>query len=274
MHVDLRNVANRIASFEDAPSEVGRPTGSAEGGSSFEGLIANGITDVIHFLLELQGASAHSVEVVVDGLSSRKLKTNDGIIALSKDHRKIVFRLPGIKLKKTDNSPFVVKEQWLRRTYKVEEWYNQKISEFESKGWIPREGKFAGRSYPDIHKGLSIEFDGTILFIESGELRCKVLLECKSAKSSNKNQIDGNAHERFAYQNLEYLELAALYPRTQLLLLTNDAFVRYRNKYHTGFGVHGIRLANAFAWYDFDMVSTTSQYIRLFERWHEWLEGK
>lgn len=274
MHVDLWHVANRIASFEDAPSEVGRPTGSAEGGSSFEGLVANGITDVINFLLEIQGSSAHSVEVAINNLSSRKLRTNDGIIALSKDHRKMIFRLPGIKLEKTHDSPVEVKEQWLRRTYKVEEWYDQKISEFESKGWIPKEGKFADRSYPDIHKGLSIEFDGTILFIERDELRCKVLLECKSAKSSNKIQIDGNAHERFAYQNLEYLELAALYPRTQLLLLTNDAFVRYRNKYHTGFGVHGIRLANAFAWYDFDMVSTTSQYVRLFRRWHAWLEGK
>lgn len=174
MYVDLRRVANRIASFEDALSEVGRPAGSAEGGSSLE----------------------------------------------------------------------------------------------------PREGRFAGCSYPNIHKVLFVEFDGTILFIGSDELRCKVLLECKSAKSSNKIQIDGNAHERFSYQNLEYLELAALYPRTQLLLLTNDAFVHYRNKHHTGFGVHGIGLSNAFAWYDFDMVSTASQYVRLFERWHAWLEGK
>lgn len=151
------------------------------------------------------------------------------------------------------------------------------MNELANRGWIPTNGDkviYSGNNYPNIHKGLSIEFDGTVLFIEDDVLRLKVLLECKSAKSSNKVRIDGNAHERFAYQNLEYLELAALYPRTQLLLLTNDAFVRYRNKYHTGFGVHGIRLANAFAWYDFDMVSTSSQYLRLFERWQAWLEGQ
>ncbi len=269
----LQKIADQIASFEDTPSEAGRPTGSAAGGSSFESLIANGINQVAHLFLSLPGITAHSV--LVSDLSSSKLKTNDGLIALAKEQRKIVFRLPGLDLGETNTSPVTINEQWLKRTYKVEEWYNLKISELADKGWIPTdEVGFSGISYPNIHKGLSIEFDGTVLFIEDDVLRLKVLLECKSAKSSNKVQIDGNAHERFAYQNLEYLELAALYPRTQLLLLTNDAFVRYRNKYHTGFGVHGIRLANAFAWYDFDMVSTSSQYIRLFERWLAWLEGK
>lgn len=269
----FQEVAHQIASFEDAPSKAGRPTGSAKGGFSFEGLVAKGLNQVIGALMSLNGATPHFV--LVGSPSPRKLKTKDGIFAISKHHRQIVFRMRDIISGEAHNTPLALKEQWLKRTYKVEEWYNAKIAELSSKGWIPEDGEvFSGSNYSKIHKDLTIEFDGTVLFIEEGVLQWKVLLECKSAKSSKKGRIDGNAHERFAYQNLEYLELAALYPRTQLLLLTNDAFVRYRNKYHTGFGVHGIRLANAFAWYDFDMVSTASQYIRLFERWHEWLEGK
>ncbi|WP_297859261.1 hypothetical protein [Meiothermus sp.] len=269
----FKDVAHQIASFEDDPSKAGRPTGSAKGGFSFEGLVAKGLNQVIGALRGLHGATPHSV--LVGTLSPRKLKTNDGIFAISKDQRQIVFRMRNIISGETLTTPIVVKEQWLKRTYKVEEWYDGKIAELSSKGWIPEDGEvFSGHNYSKIHKGLTIEFDGTVLFIEKGALCWKVLLECKSAKSSKKGRIDGNAHERFAYQNLEYLELAALYPRTQLILLTNDAFVRYKNKYHTGFGVHGIRLSNAFAWYDFDMVSTASQYVRLFKRWHAWLEGK
>ena len=124
-----------------------------------------------------------------------------------------------------------------------------------------------------IYEGAQIAFDGTIALVESNELRRKVFIEVKSAKSSNGERVDGNAHERFSYQNLEYLELATFYPATQLLLLTNAAFVKYRNKYHTGFGVHAVRLSNAFGFYSFDMVSTKSQYVRLLNSWKSWLEG-
>lgn len=55
--------------------------------------------------------------------------------------------------------------------------------------------------------------------------------------------------------------------------MTNDAFV-YKNKYHTGFGVHGLRLGNTFSWYNFGTVSTPSQYVRLFKSWRDGLEGK
>jgi hypothetical protein len=107
--------------------------------------------------------------------------------------------------------------------------------------------------------------------LERAHLDKKILVEIKSAKSSRGNTIDGNAHERFSFQNMEYLEIAALYPRTQLLLLTNDVFLRYKNKYHTAFGVHAIRLMNAFCFYEFDMVSTSEQYVRLFKKWEKWL---
>jgi len=111
-------------------------------------------------------------------------------------------------------------------------------------------------------------------FFEGDELFSRNLVEIKSAKSSNGERIDGNAHERFSYQNLDYIEISAIYPRTELLLLTNDAYVRYRNKYHTGFAVHALRLSQAFSWYKFSMVSSAGQYFRLFEGWIDWLNGR
>lgn len=268
---DLLGIAQTIATYEDEPSQTGRPTGSARGGSSFEGLVKSGVANLVGLYANIPNIETH--DVLIDDLVPRSVRTGDGLTGLSVGDRLIVFRLPRLSIKPT-NAPVVLNESWLKREFYVDEWYNGRLLEIEEKGWVPEEGLYSGEKYANIHKGLSIEFDGTILFIESGVLRRKVLLECKSAKSSNGLKLDANVHERFSYQSLEYLELATLYPQTQLLLMTNDAFVRYKNKYHTGFGVHSLRLGNAFSWYNFDMVSTTSQYVRLFKSWRDWLEGK
>jgi hypothetical protein len=193
---------------------------------------------------------------------------------------------------KLDEDLAVRINDWIRHKYKVACWYDPKLPELRRKGWIPEESEtsvssqlYRGENYRKIYlekrgeKSKITKFDGAILKLVSPPLSglekaCldkKILVEIKSAKIKSDGSIDGNVHERFSFQNMEYLEIASLYPKTQLLLLTNDVFLRSRNKYYTAFGVHAIRLMNAFCFYEFDMVSTSEQYVRLFKKWEKWL---
>jgi len=178
---------------------------------------------------------------------------------------------------------------WISCKYEIAHWCDPKLPDLRKKGWIPGESEtsvtYRGENYRKIYlkgkgkKSKITEFDGAILKLVSPPLSglekaCldkKILVEIKSAKIKPGGSIDGNAHERFSFQNMEYLEIASLYQGTQLLLLTNDVFLRSRNKYHTAFGVHAIRLANVFPFYEFDMVTTSEQYVRLFKEWEKWL---
>ncbi len=271
---DLKRIAEEISSFEEGPTRTGRPAGSAKGGSNFERLVSSGIAEIAEIVASQTTFALNTVSGATKSYGKTKVLPNT--CALTAGGRQIVFQMPQLSLS-TNPSPIEIRRDWLKKVYPVQEWYGPKLGELGDRGWIPHNEEnlsFSGDNYPRIYEGLTVSFDGTILFIENGMLRKKILLECKSAKSSDSAKIDGNAHERFAYQNLEYLEIAALYPNTQLLLLTNRAFVQYRNKYHTGFGVHALRLTNAFCWYAFDMVSTPVQYLRLFQSWLRWLEGE
>ncbi|GIW38888.1 MAG: hypothetical protein KatS3mg075_369 [Meiothermus sp.] len=274
MPYDPSKIAEMIASFEDGVTQKGRPTGQATGGRSFEANLAIALGSFISQIAQ---------ELRIDPLLIRgedengQILKNEIYLGLSYRNRSIIWNLPSLNVSsqsKKDNQ--TVRYSWLARKYDVSIWYDRVLGALDNRGWVPipeDETNYHGERYSEIYKGSQITFDGTIALIESDQLRRKIFIEAKSAKSSNKGRIDGNAHERFSYQNLEYLELATLYPSTQLLLLTNDAFVRYKNKYHTGFGVHAVRLSNAFGFYSFDMVSTKSQYVRLFNSWKSWIEG-
>ncbi|MEN3039967.1 MAG: hypothetical protein ABDH66_00295 [Bacteroidia bacterium] len=142
--------------------------------------------------------------------------------------------------------------------------------------------------YPQSYRGKKTRFDGVIAFceIEQGcvcgegvreahftitSLHRRYLIEIKAAKSSKQDTIDGNAHERLSFQNLEYLNICLRDPHTDMLVLTNDAFLRYRNKYHAAFGVHAYLLSMQFPTYKFRMVSAATQYLALFMEWYHWL---
>lgn len=273
MPYDPNLIAEKIAGFEDEVSQEGRPTGQATGGRSFEGILATGISTFITQIAEQLGVYPY----LIRGQSEDgKILKGELYVGLRNKSRLIIWNFPNLTVSKLNTaSSEAVRHSWLARVYKVSLWCDSKMGSFVERGWIPTlsDGTpYHGAQYSNIYKGLEVKFDGAIAFVESNELKLKIFIEAKSAKSSNGNRIDGNAHERFSYQNLEYLELAVLYPSTQLLLLTNDAFVKYKNKYHTGFGVHAVRLSNAFGFYNFDMVSTKSQYVRLFNSWKSWIE--
>lgn len=280
----LREIASQIASFEDEESQQNRPAGSASGGSRFEKEVSSGIAHFITLLCKNNLAVPVRIQKELSGPFPRRLEYAGhdvvGVKSFLVEKRCIVFNISHLDLPK--DCPYkgtmTVSDFWLRKEFPVEEWFDLRIGNIEKMGVIPDKSEskrvpFAGPTYKQIYQGLKTKFDGVILFIEEDNLVSKNLVEIKSAKSSNKQRIDGNAHERFAYQNLDYVEIGSIYPGTELLLLTNDAYVRYRNKYHTGFAVHAFRLSQAFPWYRFSMVSSAEQYLRLFEGWIDWLKG-
>jgi hypothetical protein len=140
--------------------------------------------------------------------------------------------------------------------------------------YAPEAGPFAGTQYPSIYSGLMTKFDDTVVLEQDGLLREKLLLEYKTAKSSSRRQIDGNAHERLSFQVMQYLEVATRYTKCSLVVIANGAFVRYRNKYHVSFHVQADRLAN-FAWFSMEHACSVPEYRRLMSGLLSWLfEGR
>lgn len=117
---------------------------------------------------------------------------------------------------------------------------------------------------------LSTSFDDTVVMVEAGVLREKLLLEYKTAKSSKGRQIDGNAHERLSFQVMQYLEAATRYTKCSFVVIANGAFIRYKNKYHVNFRVQADRLRN-FAWFSMEHVCSAREYERLLGGLLVWL---
>lgn len=277
----LIEAAHSIAYYEGEPTRKGQPAGSSERGRLFEKIVSKGFSRAIKSIAQLNGFTATSGSVGSTQIA--KMAHRDRVIlfafagheaekSLVEDLRKEDPLLTGIDPEQLS--------EWIRMKYKVAMWVNHRLPRLGEMGWIPENSErvsYAGDQYRELYSGCTTGFDATVLYlVKEGEgyfLAKKCLLECKSAKSSKGEVIDGNAHERFSFQNLEYLEIATLYPRCELLLLTNDAYVRYRNKYHACFGVHALRLSNAFSWYSFKIITTAEQYLQLFRSWEEWLKN-
>ena len=136
--------------------------------------------------------------------------------------------------------------------------------------YAPSRGEFAGPAYPEMFSGLRTEFDDTVLLVEGGILKEKILLEYKTAKSSKGRQLDGNAHERLSFQIMQYLEIATKYTKCTMVVISNGAFARYRNKYHVNFHVQADRLSN-FSWFEMDHASEARDYLRFLGRLFDWI---
>lgn len=276
----LVEVAQSIAYYEGEGSRAGEPAGSSERGREFEVIVASSFSRTIRHFAQQN----HFVVTAgrIGNNTAVKVAHRDKVILFAFAGRETERRLvQGLQVE----APLLQGidperlSEWIRMSYAVEIWTNPRLPQLDERGWIPKSDErivYADDRYQELYAGLTTSFDATIVYLVKQEeryyLHKKCLVECKSAKSSGGERVDGNAHERFSFQNLEYLEIATLYPRCELLLLTNDAYVRYRNKYHSGFGVHALRLSNAFSWYHFRIVTTTEQYLQLFRSWEEWLK--
>lgn len=298
---ELLEAAREIASYVGEASRPGQPAGTSERGREFESVVTRSFCRAIKAIARDDQFLAGAGEIKIKDNLGRikkelcvKLSRRDEskiLIFLLPDRKTIIEELSELsedfpkchllgKLGKQDDIGC-----WLKRKFRVENWTDCRLKELEKIGWIPTQddsGRLVdtGRRYSDLYKNLTTSFDATIIYLTTQGskyiLEKKILIECKSAKASKEEKIDGNAHERLSFQNLEYLEIAKHYAiqniRCDLVLLTNDAFIRYKNKYHSGFGVHALRLKEAFCWYDLRIVSTTDQYLKLFVSWRDWLD--
>jgi hypothetical protein len=131
--------------------------------------------------------------------------------------------------------------------------------------------RFHGASYPQLFARRTTNFDFSGALVADGALKEKLLFEYKYAKSSNGDTVDGNAHERLAFQVLQYVEIALRYPSCSLNVVAAQAFSEYRNKYHPAFNQQAQRLSETFQQVQFRFAACRSEYISLFNCFAQFL---
>ena len=253
----LQQVAARIEAFEASPSIARTGTGSRREGRAFEDLIGE-----FWSALGDQHERAGAVGAEVSDSSPRHW------MRWSRQDRDLYLPL---RLQRQPDAQQVEPSNWFRTEFPVDELIAAYPGRSDAgRRWAPTSGSFSGERYPLIYSGLSTIFDDTVVLVSAGVLREKILLEYKSAKSSGKRQIDGNAHERLSFQIMQDLEVATRYPRCTLEVVANGAFVRYRNKYHVNFHVQAERLT-AFGWFAMQHRCTARETVGLATGLADWL---
>jgi len=258
----ILKICEQMENFE-APGSIAKTgTGSRREGEDFENLIAK-LWLEFRDTAQLSGAN---IEIVKTSGSRFYAKLTVG--------KRSVF-IPTLEDNNITHYLDVENSQWLDIAFSVSGLVEKYPTEDEAiRRYAPETGPYANKSYPSIYKGMKTKFDDTVVLLDNGILREKILLEYKTAKSTAKHQIDGNAHERLSFQMMQYLEVATRYTKCSLVVIANGAFVRYRNKYHVNFHIQADRLRN-FSWFSMEYACTKAAYIRFLEGLLNWLfEGK
>lgn len=258
--IEIQRISKQLEDFEASKSISSIGTGTRREGAGFESLVAQ-FWDAVAQEAVFQGATSR----IVHGAGSRRWN------ALSFLER--VVYLPA----STAEQPSETSEQphpWLELVFRAEDLVASYPGESEAvRRFSPFSGPYADDKYPEMYIGLKTKFDDTILFVENDTLREKILLEYKTAKSSNGNHIDGNAHERLSFQIMQYMEIATMYPKCSLVIFANGAFSRYRNKYHVGFNIQAMRLS-AFGWFSMRYECQADGFVRVAKDVLDWLAGQ
>lgn len=257
LNTEITQLCKRMEVFEASESVANTGTGARREGEDFERLVAD-LWLAFRRLAEGGGAQA----TVVAGIGTRRYaKLTVG--------PRFIFVPTSASDGVTD--PDEEQYRWLEVAFGVSDLIARFPSEAEAiRRYAPDTGQYSGLKYPTIYNGLTTKFDDTVVLVEGGVLREKVMLEYKTAKSSAGRQIDGNAHERLSFQIMQYLEVATRYTKCSLVVISNGAFVRYRNKYHVNFHVQADRL-RSFAWFSMEHACTQSEYIRFLRGLLYWL---
>jgi hypothetical protein len=251
----LNQIAQRMEEFEASASMANTGTGSRREGSRFETLVAEYWSLLADYISERGASRAH-----VPGPRKRTWAR------LSSGNRSIL--LPEL----APHGPLEsVQRTWLDLDFEVDDLLAAYPGRQEAVDrYAPQSGPYKHEKYPEMFSGMKTKFDDTIVLEDNGILREKILVEYKTAKSSTGRQIDGNAHERLSFQIMQYLELATRYTKCSFLVLTNGAFIRYRNKYHLNFHIQADRLAN-FSWFEMEHACHVPEYKRTTDRIVDWL---
>jgi hypothetical protein len=253
----LQRLAESIEEFEASKSVPNTGTGARREGEGFERLIAQLWLTFRH----VAQAGGAQVSIIAGDGKRRYAKLS------------VATRSIFVPTSSSDalTNPNAEQQRWLEVVFGVNELVNCFPKEAEAvRKYAPESGPFAGAHYPAIYAGLSTKFDDTVVLVEGGVLREKIMMEYKTAKSSKRRHIDGNAHERLSFQIMQYLEVATRYTNCSLMVMANGAFIRYRNKYHVNFHVQADRLTN-FAWFSMDHACTATEYTRFLSGLLSWL---
>jgi hypothetical protein len=246
-----------MEAFEASGSVANTGTGSRREGGDFEKLIAS-----LWHAFQQTAENAGALCEIVPGVGTRR-------------YARLFFQDRMLFVPTSAELPRGMREEapprWLEVVFGVTDLVNAYPGEADAvKRYAPAEGPFSRGAYPSIYSGLTTKFDDTVVLVDAGTLREKILLEYKTAKSTAGRQIDGNAHERLSFQIMQYLEVATRYTKCSLVVIANGAFVRYRNKYHVNFHVQADRLRN-FSWFSMEHACAAMEYTEFLEGLLAWL---
>ena len=254
---DLMRICEEMEAFEASGSVARTGTGARREGDDFERLIAK-----LWLAFRRAAEEAGARVEVVDGVGNRRYA-----------RLTVQSRSMFVPTSKSDGvtDPGADQSRWLEVAFKVSDLVAAYPTEDQAvREYAPETGPFAGTKYPGMYSSLTTRFDDTVVLADGGVLHEKIMLEYKTAKSTQGRQIDGNAHERLSFQVMQYLEIATRYTKCSLTILANGAFIRYRNKYHVNFHVQADRLTN-FAWFSMDHACTQREYARFLAGLQAWL---
>jgi hypothetical protein len=251
------SLCTKMERFEAKGSVANTGTGSRREGQGFERLLGE-----LWESVRRQAVEAGAECTFVLGTGNRRW----ACLALA-DRKLFLPNNPKTPVTEPDAQP----SRWLEVDFSVAELVEKFPSHADAvRRYAPETGSFAKEQYQGIYSGLSTKFDDTVVLVQGGVLREKILLEYKTAKSSRRRTIDGNAHERLSFQIMQYLEVATRYTKCSLVVFANGAFVRYRNKYHVNFHIQAERLAN-FAWFSMEYACASDEYQRFLSGLLTWL---
>jgi hypothetical protein len=251
-------VANRMYDLQASKSIANTGAGKRQDGAVFERLLLT-YWDRVAAFCEENGAN---VRVVRTG---KKIKRCYHEISFEKKR----LLVPATPIDAADIASHYAKN--LRSTFTSKDILSQYSTMANLiANWAPNAGPYAGNNYEDQFGPKKTEFDDTVLRFEGDFLVEKVLLEYKTAKSSKGVAIDGNAHERLSFQMLQYLEIAPLFGSCTMMVFTNGAFAKYKNKYQFHFKLQMHRLAN-FSGFKATFNSTIPEYLTRADEMVDWL---
>ena len=253
----VEKLAAQMEAFEAKPSQKNTGTGSRREGAGFERLLGE-LWEAVRQTAVAEGAACSFVA----GAGRRRWAklTQAG-------RSQYLPNNPQAPLTKPDDQP----SRWLEVDFDVTELVSAYpgLPEVVAR-YAPPSGPFAGDNYPEMFAALQTRFDDTIILENDGVLKEKLLLEYKTGKSSKGVRMDANVHERLSFQIMQYLEVATRYPACSLVVFTNGAYSRYRNKYHVNFRVQADRL-RCFKWFDMHDASTAPEYLSVIRGLLGWL---
>jgi hypothetical protein len=259
---DFSHLGDVIAAYSGGPTLAGVPAGGRAEGGEFEAAVKEAWTT---FAREVHRTVGTVWVVNPQRRGQRqvlKIESRSGPWAIYWDYSSDIADFADGTV--TEDVP----PAWLERKFLVADLLKAQLGPGPYPFAPPTEqdsARFHATAYPELFARRTTNFDFSGALVTGGILKEKLLFEYKYAKSSNRDSIDGNAHERLAFQVLQYVEIALRYPSCSLNVIAAQAFSEYRNKYHPAFNQQAIRLTETFQQVQFRFAACRSDYIALFD---------